>query len=82
MTINMDITPAWPTEGQLGMRLYQRSPTGSLKQVGISEIPGSATPQEITIPVVAGQMFFLYCHGITGGGILGNGTFRLRFNIS
>jgi hypothetical protein len=82
MTINMDITPAWPTEGQLGMRLYRPSSTGSLVQIGVSEIPGSATPQQITVPVVAGQVLFLYCHGITGGGIQGTGTFRLRFNIA
>lgn len=82
MTINMDITPAWPTEGQMGIRLYQRTSSGSLVQIGVSEIPGSATPQQITVPVVAGQVLYLYCHGINGGGIAGNGTFRLRFNIA
>ncbi len=81
LTIDMTTIPAWPTEGQLGMRLYTRAANGSLVQVSVSEIPGSATPQEIIFPVVAGQMFYLYCHGFTGGGVKGTGQYSLHFSI-
>jgi hypothetical protein len=82
LTLNMDITPAWPTEGQMGMRLYRQNAFGQLLQIGISENQGSAAPQQIFVPVTAGQVLLLYCHGIPGNGIGGNGAYNLRFNIA